>query len=294
MSFKAIQKKWYDELRKDGFIDAEDCDTILDGDHPLKRWTGDRSLQFVKENTLLNYDDPTKSNFPEPIYNIKEDFMNYIEFKRAAEFLCRPLAKGQPGRRGKRTPQMVESIWRNHCDGLSERKIAKILDITDTHVHIIITQLTEWMNTMGTNTEDVPTYEEEPLESKVTIIIRPFDKEKDGAFLFSYWRNNLYYEEDRTADETIRFYRTINKHINNILINTKAVVKIACDKANNDCIAGCSVLIDDNLEWVYIKDAYRKQGIATLLCKGFKTISEPSTRIGLSIARRKDLKVKGE
>jgi hypothetical protein len=67
---------------------------------------------------------------------------------------------------------------------------------------------------------------------------------------------------------------------------------VACLKDDPNFIAGCSVIIKNNIEWVYVKIDYRERGIAKILTKGFETVSEPTTKIGKAITFNHDLKIK--
>lgn len=286
MNFNAIQKKWYEQLEKDGFRDCEDYTTP---GFPLKRWSGfSVSESYLNTLIIIDPENSLKTSFPEPIFNLKEDFMNYTEFKRACEFMCR---------HGNSTlnERLIIKIWEHHCDGLSVRKIGIIVNVARDKVHRTIKRLTEWMNMMGENTENLPTYEEEPLpEKKTKVVTRSYIHESDAALVYSTWRNNLWYAKELDEKYAPEFYRKANREIRLLLQKPNTKVKIACLLDDPTEIAGYAVFTDKNLEWIYVKISYRNQGIANLLTKGFSSISTPMTPIGVSLAKKKKLKIQGE
>src|SRR5207245_1455649 len=84
------------------------------------------------------------------------------------------------------------------------------------------------------------------------------------------------------------------KRINKMIKRPDAVLRIACRSTDRSHIIGCALKIGSCLEWVYVKKDYRGEGIARLLAGQFTEVSKPVTRIGLSIAKKKNLKIKGE
>lgn len=287
MNFKAIQKQWYDIIEKAGFEDHEDHETL---GIPLKKWSGSSSLISIANNKLVDIIDlhviqdaltPMRSSFPEPFTNKKEEFMHTVEFHKACKFLC------QHGN-SKLTQRIINNIWQAHCDGDTERLIAKKQKLSNFTIHHTITRMTEWMNTMSHNLE---AYQDEPLNLKATVIIRNYDHDRDAPFIYSSWRNALWYAEERDEGLAGMFYKKANQDIKHLIRDFFTTVKIACLSDDPDQIVGYSVLSKDNLEWVYVKIDYRKQGVATLLCKGFQSITTPYTAIGRSIAEKKKLKI---
>ncbi len=285
MNFKAIQKEWYDRLKKEGFNDAEDYNIQ---DRPLKRWTGTPSLISINNNTLVNLIDlyvhqPAESeilsSFPSPTLNV-----HFMNFEEISEFICRQ-------RNTTLTPKLVREIWDLHVAGCAERKIEKILQITDTQAHNAIRKVKEWIVLVEMNNES---YEEEKAPLKATVIIRLYNHATDAACIYTTWRNNLWYAADLPEAHSNEFYRVANKNIRQLLGKKDTRVKIACLSDDPDQIVGYSVINAKNLEWVYVKKDYRRQKIATLLCKDFDTISMPMTSEGFDIARKKNMKIKGE
>lgn len=113
--------------------------------------------------------------------------------------------------------------------------------------------------------------------------MRNIDQEMDLPLLISTWRNAEWFSTDQSGNSN-EFYRKLTKHINNIL--KEANVKIACKADDPNFILGYSVMTGTKLEFVYVKADYRKQGIAKILTKGFKTWDEAKTNIGRAIERK--------
>lgn len=110
--------------------------------------------------------------------------------------------------------------------------------------------------------------------------------------LFATWRNALWFDtEDKDESKNHKFFRDCTRLIKSLLANADTKARIACLVEDPNLILGASVINKDNLIWVYVKADYRSRGIATLLAKGIKTVSNPSTRIGKAIVKNKELKV---
>ncbi len=130
------------------------------------------------------------------------------------------------------------------------------------------------------------------LEEQLLVVVRKYKPNKDIALIFSTWRNSIWFDEPRDAKQANTVFRKLTQKIKNIINNKTSTIKIACLKEDPDIIVGYSVFTQDNLEWIYVKPDYRKKKIGAALAKGFKTISEPQTKIGKAIAKSKELKEK--
>lgn len=285
--YKKLQSIWYEKLAKSGFQDIEDTDVrgFEDG-RPLKKWEGispwilgeaDDFFNIIDIQSVNGPDFNTVSSWPEPIYCQEQELLNHPDFK----VICERLFKHG---NSACTSEQVIVIWRDYCEGDSQRTIGKRYGISDTTVLRITHRLTEWMH-MADLSEQT-----KPADSKV--IVRKYNPDQDAPFLFSSWRNSLWYDQERNEDQSQRFFYCITKEIKNILNTPETNVNVACLSDDPNFILGYSVCTGTNLVWCYVKIEYREKGIAKLLTKGFKTISEPMTRIGNSIASNHDLKLK--
>lgn len=120
------------------------------------------------------------------------------------------------------------------------------------------------------------------MEEALRVIIREAKAGSDHAFLFSTWRDSIWFAEKRDRQDSDAFYRQASKDIAQIL--RTAQVRIACLESDPDLFLGWAVLTDRRLEFVYVKIDYRRKGIAKLLTKGFETFTEPKTKIGKILA----------
>ncbi len=287
--FLALQKQWYSKLSDSGFEDAEDTGVkgFEDG-RPLKKWSGisnwiplgdESSLDILDLEKSQPPESPVVSSWPEPFFSQEESFSNHPEFARICASLCKHGNSVV-------TQESAIAIWSDYCGGASERKLANTYGISGFAIRRILIQLTEWMNMV-----EAPELDESP-DDALKIIIRNFIPETDSAFLFSTWRNNLWYDEDRDAKQSQAFFSSATKAIKRLLDTPTVKINIACSSNDSDHIVGYSLFTGTNLEFVYVKIEYRGKGIATLLTKGFQTVSEPPTKIGRSIALSHDLKIK--
>jgi ribosomal protein S18 acetylase RimI-like enzyme len=127
----------------------------------------------------------------------------------------------------------------------------------------------------------------------VSVIIREWNP-YDVPFIYSTWRNALWYggtyykdNEDAAAD----FFQSQTWVIDEILKNP-IEVSVAVLNDSPDVIIGYSVFDKYHLYFIYVKEAFRKQGIGKLLFpNSIKTVSEPRTKIGEAIVAKKGLTI---
>lgn len=128
------------------------------------------------------------------------------------------------------------------------------------------------------------------------VIIRPFDPDFDQALVYATWRNGLYYAKPRQTreDDANEEFKQLTTHIRNILKSAKVIIGCLDDTPN--FIVGYAVFSKKNLDWVYVKEDYRKKGVATLITgsQDYETMTEPVTKIGLSIVESWKKKHQGE
>lgn len=259
----ALLKLWYDKAEAAGFEDIESWD--VPGE-PLKRWSG--------VNNVI--DNVSEAREPDDQFYKKTAFMYHNKFERACQEICR---HGN----SKLTPELAAVIWDQHCAGATLRAIGSKLGQSHHLVNECIQRMTKLMNLLGDSMED----------TNVKIVLRPHRVE-DDALIYSTWRNSLWYDNKRSEDQAAAFFRAASKYIKTIMDAPTTKVIIACREDDSDHIIGYAVLSTTNLEWVYVKIDYRKQGIGSMLTKGFKTVTKPRTRIGNAIAVNKGLKVLNE
>jgi len=118
------------------------------------------------------------------------------------------------------------------------------------------------------------------------VTVRPFDPKLDTGFIYSTWPKAVYYAGinpiDVTKDEWFNdFYNYMKGKI------AASSVYIACIQDSSDTILGYSI-VDENkvLQVVYVKELFRRQGIARALTqnKHIKSVNLVIlTRIGSAI-----------
>lgn len=272
-----IQRQWYAKLKKKGFQDAEDSVLRL-----LKRWTGisdtiedennEKPLNIIDMVSSQDPNESIKSNWPEISFAKEDEILNSPKLQS----ICETLFKH--GNNAVSPKQMI-LIWELHCEGLSIREIGKHVNIYFVSVFRAIKKLKEMADLMDLT--------EDPKK----IILRNYDEETDAPLIFASWRNALWFDLHPNEEKPNPvFYRMMTKKINMMLRNPNTKVKIACLADDHNEIKGYSVLCGTTLEMIYVKLDYRNQGVATLLCRGFKTIAKPLTKIARAIADKKNLK----
>jgi hypothetical protein len=84
----------------------------------------------------------------------------------------------------------------------------------------------------------------------------------------------------------------MSAHIKGILAGAK--VQIACLEDDPITIIGYSVVKDECLEWIFVRERLQKNGIGTMLFKeaNIKTVSPYITKLGKALADARGLKEK--
>lgn len=136
----------------------------------------------------------------------------------------------------------------------------------------------------------------EPEAKNATIVIRLMDPVTDAGMVYASWRAALWYDGFHRlhSSQAERFYSAATKAIRALLEKPSIQVRIATLSDDPHFIAGYAVMEGNHLHWVCVKQPYWRRGIGSLLIRGFKTVSEPFTKIGKELADRKTLQVKEE
>lgn len=127
-----------------------------------------------------------------------------------------------------------------------------------------------------------------------SVIVREW-RPNDVPFIYSTWRNSIYYgwlelpgSEPRPNPK--EFFKIQTVYIDNILEGADVRVAVLYD--DPDTIVGFSVHTDSHLYFIYVKEAYRREGIGKLLYPNFiETVGPQLTKIGAAIVRKKGLKI---
>lgn len=127
-------------------------------------------------------------------------------------------------------------------------------------------------------------------QAPVRVVIRYYSPEQDQPFIYATWRSSSFYGTlNPIKMNPDKYFKDQTAKIKNILKN--AIVKIACLEDDPQFIVGYSVSTDNHLDWIYVKADYRCKGIGTVLMpKNIKTVTDQYTKIGNTIAIKKNFK----
>ncbi len=290
---RALKTHWYSQISDGSYQDIEENDG-----YRLKKYTGTTegihareigdnpgSIRGVFIDIFSHQPEgsPIVSSWPEHVFSQEQDFINHPEFKKVCE-----LASNH----GNNTlsPRQLEEIWEAYCDGESNRGIAKRFQVHNSAIFRAIKKITGWMHIM-----DDQDNEKDDTEKGSTVIVRAYNPvggdQTDTAFIFSSWRNGLWYAEKRDERIQDKFYAFATRQIRKLISHPATKIRIACMEENPDNIVGYSVMTGPHVYWVYVKIDYRRTGIAKLLTQGFTSISTPATRVAKAIAHNLGLKI---
>lgn len=108
------------------------------------------------------------------------------------------------------------------------------------------------------------------MSNDLNYIIRPYDI-SDKALIHSSWKNSLKVSATYDWMPSSVFYNHFNKSVMDILAHKHTTVLVACDDAEQDLVLGWICAGDDELHYVYVKEIYRKMGVARKLMWKAKT-----------------------
>ncbi len=267
----ALQAEWDSKLGEDAELTTDSRAVSLS----CRAGIDDEHFDLLDLVTSQQPGAPLESSFPEGHLSIYERLLHAATFPDLCHSVC---AHG----RHQLTPAIVRDIWVRFLDGASNRGIGGALNLNDSLVWRTINTLTQWAELM-----DLDEVQDAPL---AVVVLRPFDRVFDQPFIFSSWRNALWYDDDNRAEgQSDRFYRHATKSIRTILDSPACRVRIACVDGVADHIVGYSVVTGDCLQFVYVKADYRGRGIGRLLVpKSITAVSPVMTKIGRAIAIKKN------
>lgn len=116
-----------------------------------------------------------------------------------------------------------------------------------------------------------------------TYSIRDF-KVEDKSLIMATWLRGLYYGDSWFSQIPKSLFMNNYKQILEAIL-ARSVVKVACDIKDPDTIFGYSVLSKDyqTIHWVFVKAAFRKQGIGKSLLPQYPTFVSHLTALGKSL-----------
>lgn len=129
---------------------------------------------------------------------------------------------------------------------------------------------------------------------ELKIVVRP-GTPHDAAFVSTTWADQMRFGNEFIHEVPEEFYYPwFQRKIGLVLKHPDTDLVVACDESNPTWIAGFAVFDPTSIYWVYVRDAYRKQGIASLLVKdrSFQNVKAliVTTRSGRFMIEKKNLK----
>lgn len=111
--------------------------------------------------------------------------------------------------------------------------------------------------------------------------------ESDHPFIYASWLKGLRYGNDWfSLIESDHYYKNYHAVIEHLLNDPNTTVLIACLQEDPDVILGFSVSSGDRLHWVFVKQRWRKIGIARSLAPTQVSSVSHLTDAGKSILKR--------
>lgn len=153
--------------------------------------------------------------------------------------------------------ETIRKIWEMHCEGLSRHKIEIAIKGSDisykqSTIRSIIKQLNREM-------EDL---------NNMIIVTRDFNAETDTGIIVESMSKSIYFDtHSRKGRPSPKWFKAFDDYIRPVLQRAKVVIATTDDDQSH--ILGFAIfdLAIECLEFIYVKDAYRKQRIATMLSK---------------------------
>ncbi len=111
-------------------------------------------------------------------------------------------------------------------------------------------------------------------------------KESDLNFILATFLRGLYYGDSWFSFIPKSVFMSNYKRVaENLLKSPRTTVKVACLKEDQDVILGYSILSSDfsAVDWVYVKAAWRRKGIATQLLPKYPSVFTHLSTLGKSL-----------
>lgn len=121
------------------------------------------------------------------------------------------------------------------------------------------------------------------------VTIRPFDEGGDSGIIYSTWPKGAYYGAlEIPPGNKKRWFKSFYEHVKERLKDSE--IRIAALTEDPGVIIGYAIIHGKTLEWAYVKEAFRLQGICRLLLlnREIEMIANV-TKIGRYIAKKHHL-----
>lgn len=116
------------------------------------------------------------------------------------------------------------------------------------------------------------------------IVKIPFNKDVHSGIILSTWPKGFYYGALNPHKQTKKaWFKTYFEYVKEALLTSH--IQMAALKDAADVLIGYSVIREGKLEWVYVKEKFRKNGVARFLVPN--TLEYPNmTKIGQLILEK--------
>jgi len=129
------------------------------------------------------------------------------------------------------------------------------------------------------------------LDKRDLIEIRPAVM-ADKNFIMATWLRGLKYGNEWFKEiDPSAYFENYNPYLEKIITDPASTIKVACLKEDPEVILGYSVSKGTRLDWLFVKKAWRKIGVARSLLPSEVTTVSHLTTSGLAILRAKMPKV---
>lgn len=129
------------------------------------------------------------------------------------------------------------------------------------------------------------------MKNTEVVTVRPI-REGDKNFIYSTWLLGIYYGDtvfkEMKKDVFMSHYHNL---IDQIMNHKDIEIKVTCFKDDPDTILGYAVVNKNGstLHWVFVKNAWRKIGLAKMLLGSEIKVATTVTKLGLSIMKNKGI-----
>lgn len=124
----------------------------------------------------------------------------------------------------------------------------------------------------------------------MNVVLRKFDQTSDVGFIYDTWPKGLYHASATKITRPKKvWFEAFYNYVNNCMED--CLIRIACLQDEPYTIIGYAVIDLDTLLWIYVKEDYRRQGIANLLtATKVKKYNDQMTKLGKLIidARKRE------
>lgn len=111
--------------------------------------------------------------------------------------------------------------------------------------------------------------------------------DSDKSFIYSTWLRGLYFGNDWFEEiPGVIFFKQYAKLIDEIMSMPECRTQVACLPDAEDVILGYSIIAPDTVHWVFVKDSWRRLGIAKALVPKETHTCTQLTKVGKSLKRK--------